>query len=355
MNLDAIAGHARVRAFLKNALRDGSVSHAYLFVGPTGVGKTATALAFAADLLEAAAVAPGSAVHPDLWVEDSATETIGVDLLRRDRGARSGPDPEAEAGVPAQPLQAFLSLKGMYSDRRVAVVARAQRLTDPAASALLKTIEEPPEGAVLVLCAEAAELLPPTIRSRCQELEFGRLADPDVTAFLTAQGEAATPELLRLARGCPGVALRLARDPDEQSRRAGWTGALAAVLDGSWIEIVGLGARFGTGDAARNRGLAREALDAWEWWLRDVAAARVEGTAAGDAAADGIDIADLLRLWESAREAADRVENNVNPRLAIEVFLADVQALRRDGAVPAPFAAGVGGGLGRRATSRRLG
>ena len=359
MNLDAIAGHARARAFLKSALRDGGVSHAYLFIGPPGVGKTATALAFAADLLEAAGSSPTGAIHPDLWVEDSDAESISIDVIRRGSGAGRSAEADALPGAPAQPLQAFLSLKGMHSDRRVAILARAERLQEAAASPLLKTIEEPPEGAVLVLCAAAVDLLPPTIRSRCQELEFSRLADDEMVALLEGAGVGPSPELLRLARGCPGVALRLAQDPGEQARRLGWAGALQAIPDGTWLEIISLGARFGTPDSQKNRALAREALDAWEWWLRDTAAARAGGAEANDAAWSDIDLPQVLRLWESVREAADRVENNVNPRLAIEVFLADVQALRRDGDLGdvdgGATIAGIGGGLGRRATSRRLG
>ncbi|MGB2938870.1 MAG: hypothetical protein WBD38_01025 [Candidatus Dormiibacterota bacterium] len=336
MNLDQIAGHERVRAFLASVVEDPArVSHAYLFTGPAGVGKTTTALAFAADLLETAGVAPmPSGLHPDLWVEDSESESISIDVIRRE--GRSGRASEAtdtgKAGVPAQPLQAFLSLKGMRSDRRVAVLARAERLKETAASPLLKTIEEPPLGAVLVLCAEAADLLPPTIRSRCQEVEFAQLSDEELGAFLAGRGLELDAAGLRMARGAPGDALRLATDADEQARRLGWGAGLESLPGGSWLDIVGIGARFGTPDSARNRALAREALDAWEWWLRDAAADRAAGEAnsanvvgvATSPAWQGVGLDAVLGLWESAREAADRVENNVNPRLAIEVFLADV-------------------------------
>ena len=329
MNLDQIAGHERVRAFLRSVVEDQArVSHAYLFAGPAAVGKTATAMAFAADLLDAAGEAPAaSGTHPDLWVEDSEAESISIDVIRRE--GRSGRGSEAtdtgKAGVPGQPLQAFLSLKGMRSDRRVAVLARAERLKETAASPLLKTIEEPPPGAVLVLCTEAADLLPATIRSRCQEVEFARLTDEEMGELLRRRGLELDEAGLRLARGAPGDALRLATDSAEHDRRLGWATAMETLPGGSWLDIVGLGARFGTPDSARNRGLAREALDAWEWWLRDAAAAGAGGEAIGlPGGWRAISLDLVLDLWESAREAADRVENNVNPRLAIEVFLADV-------------------------------
>ena len=358
MLLDQIAGHDRARATLKRAVRGDSPAHAYLFLGPPSVGKTATALAFAADLFEVAGTPVRGGVHADLWVEDSDTETISIDIIRRDTRNRADSADAGKPGVPAQPLQAFLGLRGMHSDRRVAVIARAERLKETAAAPLLKTIEEPPDGAVLVLCAQAADLLPATIRSRCQVLEFSRLGDVELRDFVQKRGAELPGPLLRLAQGRPGLALSLAADPASGKRRLDWGAALGAVADGSWLDIVSLGARFGGADSAANRALAREALDCWECWLRDFTAGRVgaadltEGPIEPDAsplagAADSgpavsaaawaeasdprwaqVSLPALLDIWTSAREAADRVENNVNPRLAIEVFLADVQQAR---------------------------
>ena len=328
MQLDTVAGNERARAFLRHAVSTGAPSHAYLFVGPSGVGKTATALAFAADLLESAGAPVGAGLHPDLWVEDSEIEQVSIETIRRDgKTGRAGPDAEVP-GAPAQSLQAFLSLKGMLSDRRVAVLGRAERLRETAAAPLLKTIEEPPPGAVLILCAEASDLLPATIRSRCQEVEFQRLGDAEVAAFLEARGLELEARALHLAGGCPGRALRLAENPEEAERRLQWSDALMGLLGGSWLDVVSLGSRFGTSDTARNRLIAREALDVWETQVRDLAFAQagaddVAGAVPGTWPA--LPLPELLGLWESLREAADRVENNVNPRLAIEVFLADVR------------------------------
>jgi hypothetical protein len=355
MLLDQIAGHDRARSTLKRAVRANTPAHAYLFLGPPSVGKTATALAFASDLFDVTGTPMRGGLHPDLWVEDSETETISIEVIRRDSKNRADAAEAARAGVPAQPLQAFLGLRGMHSDRRVAVIARAERLKETAASPLLKTIEEPPEGAVLILCAQAAELLPTTIRSRCQVLEFNRLTDVELRDFLEHRKAEMAGPLLRLAQGRPGLALELAADPASARRRLDWGAALEGVAAGSWLDIVSLGARFGGSDSGKNRALAREALDCWECWLRDFTAGRagaaditeapiqpdpspLAGAAdsepavspaawaeASDPAWGHVQLPALIDIWASAREAADRVENNVNPRLAIEVFLADVQ------------------------------
>jgi len=321
MKLDEVAGNARARAVLARAVAENHPSHAYLLTGPTGVGKTTMALAFADALLQAAGSPPAKGLHPDLWVEDSDAESISIETIRRDGRVGRGDPGEPRPGEPAQPLQAFLSLKGMHSDRRVAILARAERLKETAASPLLKTIEEPPAGAVLVLCAEASDLLPATVRSRCQELEFKPLTDAEMAAFVAARGLEVSADVLQVARGCPGELVRLAVEPEEAVRRLAWPSTLDGIAGGSWLEIVSLGARFGTSDSARNRALAREALEAWEWWLRDLAVA----AAPPDLPLGSLPPTAVLDLWESVREAADRVRNNVNPRLAIEVFLADVQ------------------------------
>jgi len=339
MLLDQIAGHDRAKATLKRAVRGDTPAHAYLFLGPPSVGKTATALAFAGDLFEVTGTPARAGVHADLWFEDSDAETISIDVIRRDSknraDSRDGSKGDgSKSGVPAQPLQTFLGLRGMHSDRRVAVIARAERLRETAAAPLLKTIEEPPDGAVLILCAEAAELLPTTIRSRCQVLEFSRLNDVDLRDFVEQRGAELPGPLLRLAQGRPGLALELAADPVSAKRRLDWGSALESVAGGSWLDIVSLGGRFGGADSGKNRTLAREALDCWESWLRDFTAGRAgaadltlgpTGPDAGDPNWANIALPALVDIWGSVREAADRVESNVNPRLAIEVFLADVQ------------------------------
>ena len=108
MQLDAIVGNERAHAFLAHAVKEDSPAHAYLFTGPAGIGKTATALAFAADLLAAAGAPVGESLHPDLWVEDSDAEQVSIETIRRDgRTGRSGGEVADVEGAPAQPLQAL--------------------------------------------------------------------------------------------------------------------------------------------------------------------------------------------------------------------------------------------------------
>ena len=106
---------------------------------------------------------------------------------------------------------------------RVAIVTAADRMTEDAQSAFLKTLEEPPAGTVLILTAADDERLLPTIRSRCSRVRLGPVARPDVEELLVEAGLADAPLAARLARlsaGRPGDAVALARAPESLRIRA---------------------------------------------------------------------------------------------------------------------------------------
>jgi DNA polymerase III subunit delta' len=199
--------------------------HALLLVGPSGSGKTTLALDLAASLLCTAAdgelrpcrecrgcrmVASGN--HPDL--HRLAPEGAGGQIVI---GGRTSP----QRGV--RDLAADLSLLPVEGGARVAIVERAHRMNEDAQSALLKTLEEPPLGVVIVLCAEDDDRLMPTIRSRAARLRLGPVATREIEAFLADRGVADPPtasRLARLASGRPGIALAFALAPEAVAARA---------------------------------------------------------------------------------------------------------------------------------------
>jgi DNA polymerase III subunit delta' len=195
----------------------GSPPHALLLVGAAGIGKTTLALDLAAGLLCTAS--------------DSAARPCGACRSCRLVSSRSHPDvhglqPEGPGrqiviggrtskvrGV--RDLISELALTPVEGGRRIAIVEHASRMHDDAQAALLKTLEEPPDGVTIILCADAEEPLP-TIRSRCARVRLGPVAVRDVEAILHDAGVADPPLAARLARisgGRPGIALAWARDP----------------------------------------------------------------------------------------------------------------------------------------------
>ena len=174
----SIRGHDRVVESLRESLAQGRLPHAFLFVGPEGIGKRTFARTFARALLcERAAdrtldpcgVCPGclqveAGAHPDLLE------------VRR---------PEDKHELPIKVIRDLcidLGMKPARGTRKVAIVDDADDLNDEAANAFLKTLEEPPPGSALILIGTSAEVQLDTIVSRCRVVRFEPLSESDLAA-----------------------------------------------------------------------------------------------------------------------------------------------------------------------------
>jgi DNA polymerase III delta' subunit len=195
------------------------IPHAILITGPPRVGKTTLALDLAAALLceDATGERPCGACrgcrrvvsgnHPDLHV--LRPEGPGEQV-------RIGDHDDPEPGT-VRHLVRELSLLPAEASVRVAIVESAHRMNDDAQNALLRTLEEPPPGTVIMLCADDEDRLLPTIRSRCLRVRLGPVGARAIEDLLASRGIADAPTAARLARlsgGRPGLAVALARDPE---------------------------------------------------------------------------------------------------------------------------------------------
>lgn len=212
MDFEDVIGHRRVTDLLERERHHPAQS--YLFVGPAGVGKATTARIFAAALLcpdgwdhdepcrSCRRVASGN--HPDLVVVEPEGAQMNVDQVR--------------ATILAS------SLTPVEGRRKVFLLDEAGTMTDGAANALLKTLEEPSVSTIFILVAESVDDLPETIASRCRVIPFSRVATEEVSSALVAQGVAggSAEEAARIAGGRPGIALSVATEPKVAEFRKAW-------------------------------------------------------------------------------------------------------------------------------------
>jgi len=204
--------HPHARAVLGAALPPGGApNHAYLFCGPAGSGKRTVARAFASALLTEGAADPAGAAarvehgaHPDLtWVAPASAAGILVGDV----------DEAVVAGAARTPFE---------SNRRVFVIEDADELNDQAANRMLKTLEEPPSFAHLILLTSRPGEVLPTIASRCQSVRFDAPSVQEIAARLDRDGVAArrADACARLGLGDAARALSLALS-DGPALRAG--------------------------------------------------------------------------------------------------------------------------------------
>jgi len=217
---DAVLGQEKAKEMFARALRERTLSHAYLLSGPEGLAKTAFARELAVALVCACGGCGACAecerarrgIHPDLHV----VEREG-DLIRFEQ---------------VGPVIADLGLKPFSGSRRVWIIPEVEHLHPAAANKLLKSIEEPPAYVYFLLVTDRLERVLPTIVSRCRLVELRPLSDAVVAAHLREShglDGVAAEALARLSGGAVERAQRLADDAD---RRAEYLKQVAALLAG---------------------------------------------------------------------------------------------------------------------------
>ncbi len=314
-----LIGHEWAAALFRRQQANERMPQALLLTGPPNVGKSTLARFLAQQLNCAAAEKPCGACpscrklvsgnHPDVRLFDSDDQALKIDDIRE--------------------LQRELSLSPNEGRYRIALLCNFERATLSAASALLKTLEEPPSTVILILTAADPRGLLPTIVSRCQMLALRPLPTPTVVEALQThwQAEATQADLLaQLAAGRLGWAVRALSDPDFLERRERHWQELLTLIKSGRVERLAYAQQLSYDPLQ-----LKEVLILWLTVWRDLL---VLQSGASQTKIMNLDWRERLQALAGhsnlaqAREMVVRVrttllnlERNVNPRLNLDVLL----------------------------------
>ncbi len=180
LTFDSVVGQQHIVSTLEHAITEGRLSHAYLFCGPRGTGKTTMARILAKALLcrnaEAARAEGASGCMPDGTCEECELIAEGnhPDVYELDAASRTGVDNVREEIINSVN---FAPVRGKY---KIYIIDEVHMLTTAAFNALLKTLEEPPAHVIFVLCTTDPQIILETILSRCQRFDFHRIGNEDI-------------------------------------------------------------------------------------------------------------------------------------------------------------------------------
>lgn len=298
MNFSDIIGHKEIVRALTAAIDEAKVGHAYLFIGPAGIGKKFLAKAFVTRLLcqeknaSPDCQCPGcvrvkTGSHPDLITILPDGNSIKIEQLRH--------------------LQHDLFYRPLMGERKVCYFPDAELLTEAAANSFLKTLEEPPPGVVFIFTAVRADLILPTIRSRCQVYQLFPVSYDEITDALVKRGfdHSEALERTRLSQGLPGRALNnLIEAKPEQLLE------FKEALSLSLMELF----KIANGLEKKERPDILGLFKKWEFQARqELLQIPSSGLSLGKAN-------QLIFILEKLGRVIEMIESNVNLRLVIEDF-----------------------------------
>lgn len=327
----SVIGHEEALRLLQRLLFSPS-HHAFLFLGPTHVGKTTVAQMVTKTLLCQADARSASPPYP-CWscpacTASPAQQESSLTVIRRPEGKNVIPLERIRA------LQGSLHLRSFAQHPRIILFLEADLLTEEAANALLKLLEEPPPHTRFLLLAELLDGVPATIRSRCHVVNFPPVPITTIASALAERGvpshEAET--VARLSGGLPGRALEIVQLPAKKETMLKDLKNFLTMLTASPQEArQAINAVFSAKEAA---GAARERMlqitDSWRTLLHDALLVQCNLEHLTTSAplvpdiktfAQRLPKKTLLAAFHRLSVLEERLRRNANPRLAVEAYL----------------------------------
>ncbi len=256
-----VVGHEWAVSLLQQAIESGKLPHALLFVGPEGVGKTLLAQTWS---MAVNCLAPKAKDRPCGECRSCRLQAAG----RHPDVIHVRPEKESVKIEQIRDLERKLALSPVEGRWKIGILEQFDKANIPAANALLKTLEEPPSHTLLVLTAESAESLLPTIVSRCQIIRLRPLPTALVSEALQERwgANASRANLLaRLSGGRIGWAVTALENPDFLIHRESFWRDMLELMSSVYAD------RLAYAEKMRDsKTLIAEWLDVWSGWWRDV-------------------------------------------------------------------------------------
>lgn len=368
VRFDQIIGHPQARGVLARAIQAQRVHHAWIFHGPKGVGKRTAALAFAGALLDPTThLGPGgdpasdpdgpvaaalrARTHPDLHVITKELARYSDDRATREKKLSTIPKAVIEehlirrAGLAAQMPESNDALASKLFIVDEAELLDRSPTNAPVQNAILKTLEEPPAGTVIILVTSSEDRLLPTIRSRCQRVAFGRLSSAEMDAWLQHDAEiqqewdARSPQarswLLAFAEGSPGALLEAIRsgldawhDALREPLSRAIAGEITVTLGKSMTELVSTRAES-IAKADKNASKTVANAECAGQMFRLVAGLARQRLASASSSGDRAAARAAASAIDSVETARRRLGSNVSLQLVFEGLSADLSSPAR--------------------------
>jgi DNA polymerase-3 subunit delta' len=308
-----IRGHDAIREHFQTAFRRGRLGQAYLFIGPEGVGKRLFALELGKALLCELPPQPLTAC-------ESCTSCTLIDAgTHPDFFSARKPDDKHE--LPIEVVRQFTAnfgLKPVRGRRKIGILEDADDFNEESANCFLKTLEEPPTGALLILLATSIDSQLPTILSRCQIVQFQPLSPDVLRGILTSNGvtdPAKLDRLLRLSAGSAGQAIALIKD-DLLSFRVTLLDAIAAekpkpaTLAKTWTQFIK--------DVGKETSFHRERAGLILRLLLDILSQSLRISLGSEAHADSIELPKLQSIAD--RFGADKLMDLIDKCIEMDYY-----------------------------------
>lgn len=327
-----ICGQERIIEFLRTAIKNGKVSHAYLFCGPEHLGKYTVAKEFAAALMCGKDDLScqecfncrqlKNNTHPDVWLVERMFDEK-TEKLKKDISVEQIRD-----------LKNRLQQASFFNGYKIAMIPEAQRLNHNAVNTLLKVLEEPTKKTIIILMADSLNRIPQTIVSRSQVLRFLPVSAKRIEAYLTLSGveDILAKRLAHVSSGRPGIALSFWRDKESWSQHEQAVKHFFSVIDSNVDKKFALADRAidWNKDESINIKNLHHLFDSWQSVIRDLLLfktdnkflmSNIDFTSDIDAHGDYFSMAKILNMTRAMNQSRALVRQNINSKIILENLL----------------------------------